>query len=84
MKSDIGFRNPLWCQLTTSLIVAVSVWFLPKFPRWLMAQDDNDSATAVLAGYHGEGSVSYPMVQLQLKEMFQQIGSNDSDKRWWD
>ena len=49
-----------------------------------MAQDRIEDATAVLARYHGEGSASHPMVQLELKEMMQQIGTDDSDKRWWD
>ena len=49
-----------------------------------MAQDRIEDATAVLARYHGEGDASHPMVQLELKEMIQQIGTDDSDKRWWD
>ena len=49
-----------------------------------MAQDRVEDATNVLAKYHGEGSSSHPMVQLQLKEMMSQIGTDDSDKKWWD
>ena len=49
-----------------------------------MAQDRVEDATKVLAKYHGEGSSSHPMVQLQLKEMMSQIGTDDSDKKWWD
>ena len=49
-----------------------------------MAQDRVEDATKVLATYHGEGSSSHPMVQLQLKEMMSQIGTDDSDKKWWD
>lgn len=79
-----GFRIPIWCQLITSGFVAIAVWFLPESPRWLMANDRTDEAAAVLARYHGEGSVDHPMVQLQLKEMTQQIGTNASDKKWWD
>jgi hypothetical protein len=77
-------RIPIWCQLLTSVFVAVGVWFLPESPRWLMAQDDLEGATRVLARYHGEGDPSHPMVQLQLKEMTMQIGTDDSDKKWWD
>jgi MFS family permease len=49
-----------------------------------MAQDRVEDATKVLAKYHGEGSASHPIVQLQLKEMISQIGTDDSDKKWWD
>jgi hypothetical protein len=49
-----------------------------------MAQNNVDAAKAVLAKYHGEGSPTHLMVQLELKEMIQQIGINDSDKGWRD
>lgn len=49
-----------------------------------MAQDRYDEALAVLARYHGEGSISHPVVELQIKEMSLQIGTHSSDKKWWD
>lgn len=49
-----------------------------------MAQDRVEDAANVLARYHGEGSVSHPMVQLQMKEMSHQISSDASDKKWYD
>jgi hypothetical protein len=84
LETNNGWRIPIWCQMITSGFVAVSVWFLPESPRWLIANDRYDEATAVLAHYHGEGSASHPMVQLQLKEMQYQIGTHSSDKKWWD
>ncbi|KAH8816000.1 general substrate transporter [Xylogone sp. PMI_703] len=79
-----AWRIPVWCQLITSGIVCMGVWFLPESPRWLMAQDRIEEACAVLAKYHGEGSTSHPIVQLQLREMLSQVGTKDSDKKWWD
>lgn len=84
MKSHVGFRIPIWCQLISSAIVALGVFFLPESPRWLIAQNRVDEAEAVLARYHGEGSASHPMVILELKEMQSQIMTDSSDKRWWD
>jgi MFS family permease len=84
LEGTNGFRIPIWCQLITSGFVAIAVWFLPESPRWLMANDRYDDAAAVLARYHGEGSLSHPMVLLQMKEMATQIGTNSSDKNWWD
>ncbi len=84
LSSSNGFRIPIWCQMITSGFVAISVWFLPESPRWLMANDRADEAIEVLARYHGEGSASHPMVQLQLKEMQHQISTDATDKRWWD
>ncbi|KAL1878131.1 hypothetical protein VTK73DRAFT_8011 [Phialemonium thermophilum] len=79
-----AWRIPIWCQMITSGIVAVGVFFLPESPRWLMAQDRYDDAEKVLATYHGDGRRDHPTVQLQLKEMMAKISSEASDKKWWD
>ncbi|RLM00075.1 hypothetical protein CFD26_105778 [Aspergillus turcosus] len=84
IQSHVGFRIPIWCQLISSVVVAVGVWFLPESPRWLMAQDRVEDAVEVLARYHGEGDPSHPMVTLQIKEMQHQISTDGSDKTWWD
>jgi hypothetical protein len=58
LKSNWAFRIPIWCQLVSSVIVAIGVFFLPESPRWLVAQDRVDEARAILAKYHGEGRFS--------------------------
>ncbi|GKU08444.1 lactose permease [Fusarium langsethiae] len=84
IEGDDGWRVPVWIQLVTSGIVAICVFFLPESPRWLIANDKHDQAAAILAKFHGEGSVDHPIVQLQMKEMMAQISTEASDKRWWD
>ncbi|KAK3395352.1 hypothetical protein B0T20DRAFT_455256 [Sordaria brevicollis] len=79
-----AWRIPIWCQMITSGIVCLGVFWLPESPRWLMAQDRYEEAAKVLATYHGEGQLDHPLVQLQLKEMANQISSEASDKKWYD
>jgi len=37
-----------------------------------------------MAKYHGEGDRSSPLVQLELREMMEEISKTGADKRWWD
>ena len=84
IRTEMGFRLPIWCQLVSSVLVCSIVFFLPESPRWLMANDREEDATRVLAKYHGEGRVDHPMVILEIAEMRAQISTTGSDKSWWD
>ena len=84
MAGNVSFRLPVWLQMVSSGYIVIGVWFCPESARWLMAQDRQEQAEAVLATYHGDGSTSSPFVRLQLAEMRAQISSDGSDKRWWD
>ncbi|KAL9572243.1 hypothetical protein ACKAV7_003626 [Fusarium commune] len=84
IDSPAAWRIPVWCQMITSGIIVLGVFWLPESPRWLMAQDRYQDAAKVLATYHGEGDENHPIVQLQLKEMLSQISAEASDKKFWD
>ncbi|KAJ0421150.1 general substrate transporter [Aspergillus carlsbadensis] len=79
-----SFRIPIWCQLISSVFVAIGVWFIPESPRWLMAQDRAEDAAKVLATYHGDSDPNHPIVVLQMREMRESIATDGSDKAWWD
>ncbi|CEL02145.1 Putative Sugar transporter (Hexose transporter) [Aspergillus calidoustus] len=79
-----SFRIPIWCQLISSVFVAIGVWFIPESPRWLMAQDRAEDAAKVLAKYHGDSDPNHPIVVLQMREMRESIATDGSDKAWWD
>ncbi|KAI9729154.1 MAG: hypothetical protein M1834_007061 [Cirrosporium novae-zelandiae] len=64
-----SWRIPLWLQMS---------------PRWLMANDRHEEALKVMAKYHGEGSADSPIVQLEYREMQEEISMTGSDKRWYD
>lgn len=50
----------------------------------LIANDRHEEALKVMTFYHGEGDRESPIVQLEYKEMVQDISVTGSDKRWWD
>ncbi|OHE97123.1 hypothetical protein CORC01_07564 [Colletotrichum orchidophilum] len=84
ISGDGGWRLPVWCQLFTSGIVVIFVFFLPESPRWLVANDRHEEAAKILTQLHGEKDPNHPIVQLQMKEMMAQISNEASDKKWWD
>ena len=49
-----------------------------------MANDRHEEALTVMAKYHGEGDRNSPIVQLEYREMLEDISLTGSDKRWWD
>jgi hypothetical protein len=49
-----------------------------------MAHDRHEEALDVMAKYHGEGDRNSPIVQLEYREMLEDISTTGSDKRWWD
>ncbi|KAF2877000.1 general substrate transporter [Massariosphaeria phaeospora] len=79
-----SWRIPLWLQMVFAGIVLVCSPFLPETPRWLIANDRHEEALNTMARFHGEGSRESPIVQLEYKEMVEDISVTGSDKRWWD
>jgi sugar porter (SP) family MFS transporter len=84
MLGTNSWRIPVWLQMVFAGIVLGSSPFLPETPRWLIANDRHEEALDTMARYHGEGSRENPIVQLEYKEMVEDISVTGSDKRWWD
>ena len=53
-------------------------------PRWLIAKDRREEAIAVMAKYHGDGNPNDPIVQLQLREITEDMAVTRNDNPWWD
>ena len=79
-----SWRIPVWIQMVFSGIVLIFCLLLPETPRWLMANDRHEEALDVMAKYHGEGDRNSPIVQLEFREMMEDISMTGADKRWWD
>lgn len=47
-------------------------------------KDRRDEAIAVLAKYHGEGNPQAPIVELQVREIVEDMSVTRNDNPWWD
>ena len=47
-------------------------------------KDRRDEAVAVLAKYHADGDASAPIVQLQIREIVDDMKESRNDNPWWD
>ncbi|KZS98016.1 general substrate transporter [Sistotremastrum niveocremeum HHB9708] len=84
INSDWQWRLPLIFQAVPSLIVMISVFFLPESPRWLLANSRDDEALAFLTRFHGNNDPTNPVVELEWQEFKESISVDGADKRWWD
>jgi len=73
IKSDWSWRLPSLLQICPSLLQICTVFLLPESPRWLIAQDRDDDAAAILVKYHAEGDASHPMVQAEIVQIRETI-----------
>ncbi|KAL4805765.1 general substrate transporter [Aspergillus unguis] len=79
-----SWRVPVWVQMVFSGLVLLLCWTIPESPRWLVSTNRHEAAIRVLAEYHGEGDRYSPLVQLEYREMVEDISNVGADKRWWD
>ncbi|KAL1965474.1 hypothetical protein VTN77DRAFT_5730 [Rasamsonia byssochlamydoides] len=84
IQGTMSWRIPIWLQMVFSGLVLLFCLTLPESPRWLISRDKHEEALDVLAEYHGEGDRNSPIVQLEYREMLEDISKTGSDKRWWD
>ncbi|KAF2456770.1 general substrate transporter [Lineolata rhizophorae] len=84
LEGTQSWRIPVWLQMVFSGFVVLGAPFLPETPRWLIANDRHEEALRVMTEFHGEGHRDSPIVQLEYREMVEDISLTGSDKRWWD
>jgi energy-converting hydrogenase Eha subunit A len=69
IKGDWSWRLPSLLQICPSALQLVTVFLLPESPRWLVAQDREDEAFAILTKYHAEGDANSVLVQAEMAQI---------------
>ena len=68
-QSTAAFRIPWGLQVIPAVILFLGLFFFPRSPRWLGAQDRWEEAIQVLANLHGRGDVNHPKVLAEYQEI---------------
>lgn len=68
-QDTAAFRIPWGLQVIPAVILVIGLFFFPKSPRWLGAQDRWEEAIQVLADLHGHGDVNHPKVLAEYQEI---------------
>ncbi|KAF2743159.1 putative lactose permease [Sporormia fimetaria CBS 119925] len=86
IKGDWGWRIPSLLQICPSLLQVCTVFMLPESPRWLVSQDREEEAFAVLTKYHAEGDSSSAIVHAEMAQIRSTIKLEleNSKQSWWD
>ncbi|KAK2792412.1 hypothetical protein FQN52_003347 [Onygenales sp. PD_12] len=72
-QGNRDWRIPLWTQMLCPGLVCLGIWFCPESPRWLIGQERNNEAKAILTQYHANGDENHPLVQLEMAEMAESL-----------
>lgn len=79
-----AWRIPTIAQCFLPAVIMCVILFFPETPRWLISKDRREEAIAIMAKYHGDGDENSPIVQLQIKEIFDDFAVTRNDNPWWD
>jgi hypothetical protein len=64
-----SWRIPSLLQICPSMLQICTVFLLPESPRWLISQDRDDEALAVLIKYHAEGDADSVLVKAEMAQI---------------
>jgi len=69
VPGDWSWRVPSLLQIVPSLLQICTIFLIPESPRWLVSQDRDDEAFAILTKYHAEGDASSAIVQAEMAQI---------------
>ncbi|KAI0482013.1 general substrate transporter [Xylariaceae sp. FL0804] len=69
LESNWAWRIPSLLQALSSVVQLVLCWAIEESPRWLVAQDRDAEAAALIVKYHADGDAGDPLVALEMEEI---------------
>lgn len=84
LHGSVSWRFPIAFQLLFSIVLYLTVPWLPESPRWLLAHGREEEGTAVLAALEGNGAeTSDPVVQQQKDEILEAVNLERASAQSW-
>ncbi|KAK5723855.1 hypothetical protein LTR17_013869 [Elasticomyces elasticus] len=81
---DWSWRLPSLLQMGPSVLQIATVFLLPESPRWLVSQDREEEAYAILVKYHAEGDADNVIVLAEMAQIRSTIKLEmESNKQSW-
>lgn len=74
LEGDVSWRFPIAFQLVFSVILILTVPWLPESPRWLLAHGREDEGVQVLVALEGSGvTAKDPLIVGQKEEILEVV-----------
>lgn len=73
LTTNASWRVPLGLQMVPTIVLHITMWFMPESPRWLVQKDRQEQALQALARVHSEGNTEDPYVKGELAEIVSKI-----------
>lgn len=84
LKNSWAWRTPTLVQCFLPGLAMLFILLFPESPRWLIAHGRQEEALHIFAKYHGDGDINTPIVQLQYREVIEQMELYRNENPWWD
>jgi MFS family permease len=84
LMNSWAWRVPTLAQCFLPSIAMCFILFFPESPRWLIAHGRREEAKQIFAKYHGDGNINAPIVELQCREVAEQMALYKNENPWWD
>lgn len=73
IDGQAAWRLPIGLQMIPTIVLHITMYFMPESPRWLVQQDRQQEALEVLARLHSKGDTNDAYVRAELTEIIAKL-----------